>query len=300
MLIVLFPITTTVVHAGEHVDPGTILVMLFFLGFFVFFVLAPWIDRNNERQRVNIEVAEAKREARAKANTPGAKAEAAEATAKDIKEAKSIKEAKKAEAKVRFEAKREELKAIKEAKKAEAKAIKEAKKAEAKAKEKLDADLINLLKSLPFYTRNSSDEFSSINGDNSRWNYVLKAIKKCDTAEMTLYLTKVKSLNDNNEYYQIGVTTQSIASIFLKSPDSELIEIVASRVMEKRLALFAEFHFIREFRPKESPDEGKGFSGYTKIVKENSIKKIKSLFSTLSEYEAKASSFLSRALTDKS
>ena len=240
--------------------------------------------------------AKVKAEAKAKANTPEAKAEA---------------KAKAEEAKVRFDAKMKDLKAEKEAKakaKLEAKrrkfkAEKEAKakvKAEAKAREKLDSDLIKLHDSLPFYTRNLSSEFSSTNGDDSRRNDALNAIKKCDIAGMTLYLVKVKSLNDDTEYYQIGVTTQSIASKFLKSPDSELVEVISSHLMEKRLALFAEFHFIREFRPKEQPDEEKKFSGYTEIVKENSIRKIKSLFSTLPEYEAKASSFLSQALTDES
>jgi predicted nucleic acid-binding Zn-ribbon protein len=201
----------------------------------------------------------------------------------------------KAEAKARAEA---EAKARAEA---EAKARAEAEaKARAEVKEKLDSDLIKLHNSLPFYTSNSSDEFSSGNGDDSRWYKVLEAITKCDTTETTLYLVKVRSLNDDNEYYKIGVTTQSIAARFLKSTDAELEEIIASHVMEKRLALFAEFHFIREFRPTELPDEGKSFSGYTEIVKKNSIKKIKSLFSTLPEYEAKASSFLSKALTDKS
>ncbi len=137
-------------------------------------------------------------------------------------------------------------------------------------------------------------------GDYSRRNDALNAIKRCDIADTTLYLVKVKSLNDDTEYYQIGVTTQSISSKFLKSPDSELVEVISSHLMEKRLALFAEFHFIREFRPKEQPDEEKKFSGYTEIVKKNSIRKIKSLFSTLPEYEAKASSFLSQALTDES
>jgi len=237
-----------------------------------------------------------------------------EAKAKAKVEAKAKAEAKteaKAKAKVRFDAKMKELKAEKEAKakaKLEAKrrkfkAEKEAKaevKAEAKAREKLDSDLIKLHDSLPFYTKNLSSEFSSTNGDDSRRNDALNAIKRCDIADTTLYLVKVKSLNDDTEYYQIGVTTQSISSKFLKSPDSELVEVISSHLMEKRLALFAEFHFIREFRPKEQPDEEKKFSGYTEIVKKNSIRKIKSLFSTLPEYEAKASSFLSQALTDES
>ena len=231
----------------------------------------------DEAYAISVAKAAAEYEARKKAEAAEA-AEAAEKKARIIAEDEARKKAKAAEEEARIKA--EEEKKL--------------------AKEKLDSDLINLHNSLPFYTRNKSDEFSSTNGDDSRWFFVLEAIKKCYTDDTTLYLVKIKSLNDDREYYKIGVTTQSIASRFLKSTDSELVEIIASRVMEKRLALFAKFHFIREFRPKESPNEGKGFSGYTQIVKENSIKKIKSLFSTLPEYEAKASSFLSLALTDKS
>jgi len=161
-------------------------------------------------------------------------------------------------------------------------------------KEKLNTDLIKLNNSLPFYTSNSNDEFSSINGDNNRWHDVLEAVKKCDTTETTLYLVKIKSLNDDDEYYKIGVTTQSIASRFLKSTDSELVEIIASHKMEKRLALFSEFHFIREFRPTELSDGSIKFSGHTEIVKQNSIKKIKSLFLILPEYVEKASKFLNK------
>ncbi len=174
----------------------------------------------------------------------------------------------------------------------ERKAIAKAR-SEAEAKEKLDADLSKLRNSLPFYTSNSSNEFSDTNGDNSRWHYVVEAVKKCDTTETILYFVKVKSLNDDDEYYKIGVTTHSIASRFFKSTDAELLEEIASHKMEKRLALFAEFHFIREFRPDDDANDGGGFSGYTEIVKPNSIRKITSLFSTLPEYVTKASSFLS-------
>ena len=235
--------------------------------------------------------------------------------ARGKEEANRIKSIIKAEAKVRADVKAKED-AILEAKtqaiiKAEAKvradvkakedAILEAKtQAIVKAREKFESDLINLHNSLPFFTSNSSDEFSSTNGDNSRWYQALEAIKKCDRGDTILYFVKVKNLNDDNEYYQIGVTTLSIISIFRKSTNEELIEIIASHVMEKRLALFAEFHFIREFRPTEAPYDESKLPGHTKIVKENSINKIKSLFATLPEYEAKASSFLSKALTDQS
>jgi Na+-transporting methylmalonyl-CoA/oxaloacetate decarboxylase gamma subunit len=167
------------------------------------------------------------------------------------------------------------------------------------AQEKLDSILLNLNNSLPFYTNNKSDEFSSENGDDSRWHYVVEAVKSNDIENTELYLVKVKSLNNNEEYYKIGVTTQSISDRFLRSPDVELVGIIASHRMDKRLALFAEFHFIREFRPSNKPDEEIRFSGSTEIVKSNSIKKIRSLMSRLSEYEAKASGFLGKSLSVK-
>jgi len=276
LLPVLTLFTLTAQAAGRVNDGKGVLIFIIF-SVLIIIILFAFSTRDKARDK---EAAEKRRV------TQNAEFEAQEKAKKAKVEAQAKAEAE-AEAKARAEA--------------EAKARAEAEaKARAEVKEKLDSDLIKLHNSLPFYTSNSSDEFSSGNGDDSRWYKVLEAIMKCDTTETTLYLVKVKSLNDDKEYYKIGVTTQSIAARFLKSTDAELKEIIASHVMEKRLALFAEFHFIREFRPTELPDEGKSFSGYTEIVKKNSIKKIKSLFSTLPEYEAKASSFLSKALTDKS
>jgi hypothetical protein len=269
ILLPVLTLFTLTAQAAGRVNDGTGVLIFIIFAVFIIIILFALITRDKARDK---EAAEKRR------GTQNAEFEAQEKAKKAKVEAQAKAEAE-AEAKARAEAEA---------------------KARAKVKEKLDSDLIKLHNSLPFYTSNSSDEFSSGNGDDSRWYKVLEAIMKCDTTETTLYLVKVKSLNDDNEYYKIGVTTQSIAARFLKSTDAELEEIIASHVMEKRLALFAEFHFIREFRPTELPDEGKSFSGYTEIVKKNSIKKIKSLFSTLPEYEAKASSFLSKALTDKS
>jgi hypothetical protein len=84
--------------------------------------------------------------------------------------------------------------------------------------------------------------------------------------------------------------------------------------MEARLALFAEFHFIREFRPTDNPDGienssvmpddtpkefQKRFSGYTEVVKDTSVKKILSLMRNLPEYVAKADDLLTKKLTQE-
>jgi hypothetical protein len=180
--------------------------------------------------------------------------------------------------------------------------------------QKLDKFLIGLHQSLPFYTRNDSQKYSQSNGDDFRWNNALNAIKGDDTTETSLYLVKVKDLDVGDEHHKIGTTTQEVSKRFLKSPDLELLEILYEFKMEARLALFAEFHFIREFRPTDNP-EGiekssvmlddtpkefqKRFSGYTEVVKDTSVKKILSLMRNLIEYVAKADDLLTKKLTQE-
>jgi hypothetical protein len=180
--------------------------------------------------------------------------------------------------------------------------------------QKLDKFLIGLHHSLPFYTRNDSQKYSQSNGDDFRWNNALNAIKGDDTTETSLYLVKVKDLDVGDEHHKIGTTTQEVSKRFLKSPDLELLEILYEFKMEARLALFAEFHFIREFRPTDNP-EGiekssvmlddtpkefqKRFSGYTEVVKDTSVKKILSLMRNLIEYVAKADDLLTKKLTQE-
>ena len=180
--------------------------------------------------------------------------------------------------------------------------------------QKLDKFLIGLHHSLPFYTRNDSQKYSQSNGDDFRWNNALNAIKSDDTTETSLYLVKVKDLDVGDEHHKIGTTTQEVSKRFLKSPDLELLEIVYEFKMEARLALFAEFHFIREFRPTDNP-EGiekssvmlddtpkefqKRFSGYTEVVKDTSVKKILTLMRNLPEYVAKADDLLTKKLTQE-
>jgi exonuclease VII large subunit len=180
--------------------------------------------------------------------------------------------------------------------------------------QKLDKFLIGLHHSLPFYTRNDSQKYSQSNGDDFRWNNALNAIKGDDTTETSLYLVKVKDLDVGDEHHKIGTTTQEVSKRFLKSPDLELLEILYEFKMDARLALFAEFHFIREFRPTDNP-EGiekssvmlddtpkefqKRFSGYTEVVKDTSVKKILSLMRNLIEYVAKADDLLTKKLTQE-
>ena len=163
----------------------------------------------------------------------------------------------------------------------------------------LDKTLTHLQNSLPFYTRNVNGDHSEYNGDDQRWWRVVNAIKEAEPTMTRLYLVKVKDLDTNEEHYKIGVTRQSIADRFLKSPDLELEEIIYSYELDARLALFAEFHFIREFRPTNNPSENDArFSGYTEVIKKNSIRKIKSLMSRLPEYVAKAEEVMEKKLSN--
>ena len=181
-------------------------------------------------------------------------------------------------------------------------------------KKKLDNFLIGLHHSLPFYTRNDSQKYSQYNGDDFRWSNILKTIKSNDTTETSLYLVKVKDLDSGDEHYKVGTTAQEVPNRFLKSPDLELIEVLYEFKMDARFALFAEFHFIREFRATDNPEgiekssvvlDGipeepkKRFSGYTEVVKDNSVKKILALMRNLPEYVARADDLLTKKLTDK-
>jgi hypothetical protein len=81
--------------------------------------------------------------------------------------------------------------------------------------------------------------------------------------------------------------------------------------MEARFALFAGFHFIREFRYTNNPKEiaktsllfddtfeksKKMFSGYSEVVKNNSIKKILSLMRNLPGYVLKAEDLFNKKI----
>jgi len=174
---------------------------------------------------------------------------------------------------------------------------------EEKIQQRLEALIADLHKSLPFYTRNESQELSKSNGDNYRQSQFEKALSNNDTTDTTLYLVKMNILDTDQKLYKIGTTQQAVSTWFLKSPDVELVEILYEYKMKTVLALFAKIHFIREFRPttnteraEEStpilnnhPDRGhREFSGCTEIVKDNSINKISLLMKDLPEYIAKA------------
>ena len=96
---------------------------------------------------------------------------------------------------------------------------------------------------------------------------------------------------DDNEYYKIGMTTAGVKARFKKSTQVELLETMCSFDTELYKAAYLEYHFLREFRLYDglagSLDELRpevGFSGYTEVVRSNSVSKISEFFGELDVY----------------
>ena len=96
---------------------------------------------------------------------------------------------------------------------------------------------------------------------------------------------------DDNEYYKIGMTTSGVQARFKKSTQVELLKTVCSFDTELYKAAYLEYHFLREFRLYDGlagslgelrPEVG--FSGYTEVVRSNSVSKISEFFSELGVY----------------
>lgn len=155
---------------------------------------------------------------------------------------------------------------------------------------------INLLhhmkKSLPFYCSVTVTDGTLHKADGFRWRELLQAVQNMDDSPTELYFVKLLSLLDNREHWKIGVTRKSIEERFGKSTQVEHIETIASFKTQRYIALFAEYHFIREFEITEklslsleidAPDVH--FSGSSEVVRPNAIGKISRFFEKLSEYE---------------
>jgi hypothetical protein len=158
-------------------------------------------------------------------------------------------------------------------------------------KERLALKFSTLKSNLPFYTSNRPPSAELAEHDKKMWEEVTKLVNGHDAAQATLYFVKIKSLLDDNEYYKIGVTTVGVKARFQKSTQVELIETVCSFDTELWKAAFLEYHFLREFRLYDGlasslgelrPEVG--FSGYTEVVRSNSVNKISQFFSELDVY----------------
>jgi len=87
------------------------------------------------------------------------------------------------------------------------------------------------------------------------------------------------------------MTTVGVEARFKKSTQVELLETVCSFDTELWKAAYLEYHFLREFRLYDglagSLGELRpavGFSGYTEVVRSNSVSKISEFFGELDVY----------------
>jgi hypothetical protein len=157
--------------------------------------------------------------------------------------------------------------------------------------ESLKLRLAPLTANLPFYPSKKTPSTELAEHDKNMWEDVTRLVKNEDSEKTTLYFVKLRSLMDDQEYFKIGITTKGVVMRFKKSTQLELLEIIKVFDTEKWKAAFLEYHFLREFRlydglstsiGEQRPDVG--FSGYTEVVRSNSINKISEYFEELNVY----------------
>jgi len=169
--------------------------------------------------------------------------------------------------------------------------LKATEKAKADAAKKLEEHFTALKSNLPFHTSKKTPSTELADHDKKMWEGVTKLVEEQDTTKATLYFVKIISLMDDNEYYKIGITTEGVKARFKKSTQLELLETVCTFDTELYKAAYLEYHFLREFRLYDglasSLDELRpevGFSGYTEVVRSNSVNKISEFFGELGVY----------------
>jgi len=157
--------------------------------------------------------------------------------------------------------------------------------------ESLKLRLAPLTANLPFYPSKKTPSTELAEHDKNMWEGVTRLIKNEDSEKTTLYFVKLRSLMDDKEYFKIGITTKGVVVRFKKSTQLELLEIIKVFDTEKWKAAFLEYHFLREFRlydglstsiGEQRPEVG--FSGYTEVVRSNSVNKISEYFEELEVY----------------
>lgn len=156
------------------------------------------------------------------------------------------------------------------------------------AAEQLTKRITILRSNLPFYTSDKVPSVELADHDQKMWEEVMELIKEHNDKSATLYFVRIKSLLDNNEYYKIGITTTRIEDKFHKSTQVELLEIVCVFDTELWKAAYLKYHFLREFRLYDGLANSLGelrpdvaFSGYTQVLRSNSVNKIVGFFSQL-------------------
>ena len=159
------------------------------------------------------------------------------------------------------------------------------------AAEKLKHRFTALKSNLPFHTSKKTPSAELADHDKQMWQEVTKLVEEQDGKKATLYFVKIRSLMDDREYFKIGITTKNVKTMFKKSTEIELLEEVKIFDTEKWKAAFLEYHFLREFRLYDGLSTSIGeqrpevrFSGYTEVVRSNSVNKITEYFEELDVY----------------
>jgi|TARA_B110000967_G_scaffold107583_1_gene110277 hypothetical protein len=164
-------------------------------------------------------------------------------------------------------------------------------KLKADSKVEYELALSNLKSHLPFDPSTKTLSTELVQHDKKMWDGVMQLIKKKDSQKTSLYFVKIKSLLDDREYFKIGTTTESAKTAFKKSIELELIDVISVFDTEKWKAAFLEYHFLRAFRLYDGQSNSIGeqnpethVSGYTEVVRSNSVNKITEYFEELDFY----------------
>jgi hypothetical protein len=107
-------------------------------------------------------------------------------------------------------------------------------------------------------------------GDEHRWSEVWSTYQNSNKSNTlaTLYLVKIKRLSDNQYFYKVGITRQTVFERFLysESPDIGFVGSIASHTADESFIRFAEYQFIRAFR-----SDTEDFDGGTELINQNSV-----------------------------
>ena len=177
-----------------------------------------------------------------------------------------------------------------EAEKARKVEAEKARKVEAAAEE-LAQRFTALKSNLPFYISKKPPSAELVEHDELAWKKVTKLVEEQDDQQALLYFIKIRSHLDDKEYYKIGITTLGVKERYEKSTQVEVLETVCIFKTELWKAAYLEYHFLREFRLYDGLARSLGefrpevrFSGYTEVVRSNSVTMISKFLEQLDVY----------------
>jgi len=156
---------------------------------------------------------------------------------------------------------------------------------------KLALQLSSLKTKLPFYISQKLPSGELVKHDELAWKNVTNLVKEQDCRPALLYFIKIRSHLDDKEYYKIGITTLGVKERYEKSTQVEVLESVFTFKTELWKAAYLEYHFLREFRLYDGLASSLAqfrpevrFSGYTEVVRSNSVTMISKFLGQLDSY----------------